>query len=286
MTQWSAQDISFCTMCLHGPRQDIRPHIFIATFVHQNLEDNSLSGNIYVCFRNMILAFEFLDAAGFLSRFYKQLKQSLNLDLRIPTGAGCVAEFEVWIGIASKNGLVWIIDGLDQVVCSGFDWMISTLRRTEHGILLIMTCTPGSAVSRLGDSPDIENVQHVILDQLSPVCAWDLQAVYFHSHQHHDADEIAVTKICDASASPLHLRVSLVTYRLGMHSSLPSYSAKEAIVFLLGQLRIRNLNMYLSLILFSICNCGLRESELLVLLHCSTRDMWKIRDFLLDDLMV
>jgi hypothetical protein len=226
------------------------------------------------------------DIAGFLRRFYTQLKQSLKLDLRVPTGAGCVAEFELWIGAASKHGLVWIIDGLDQVNCSGFEWMVSTLRATEHGILLIMTCTPGSAVSRLGDSPDIENVQYVMLDQLSPACAWDLQAIYFKSHQCNNADEIAVTKICDASTSPLHLRVGLVMYRLMVHSTLLTYSATEAIVFLLCKLRTQNLNMYLSLILLSLCNCGLRESELLFLLHCSTREMWEIRDYLLDDFMV
>ena len=184
----------------------------------------------------------------------------MRLDLRVPTGAGCVAEFELWIGEASKYGLVWIIDGLDQVNCSGFEWMVSTLRGTEHGILLIMTCTPGSAVSRLGDSPDIENVQYVMLDQLSPARAWDLQAIYFQSHQYHDADEIAVTKICDFSTSPLHLRVGLVMHILMLHSALPTYSATEAVVYLIGQLRTRNLNMYLSLILLSLCNCGLRES--------------------------
>ena len=219
-----------------------------------------------------------------------QLKQSLSLDFRVPTEAECVAEFERWIEQASKHGLVWLIDGLDRVVSPQFEWLISTLRASEHGVVLIITCSPGTAVSDVGDSPDIGNVQKIKLEQLSPASSWNLQASYFQSYSIDDADEASVTVICDAATSILQLRIYLATYRLltpiVQHQFVKSNSAQESFLYLVEQLRLRSQHMYFAVLLLALSNCGVRESEFLCLLRCTTQEFWEMRDCLLDELAV
>lgn len=212
------------------------------------------------------------------------------LDFRVPQGAECIAEFGRWIGESSKHGLIWLIDGLDRIDCEQFEWIVSTLRATERGVILIITCSPTSLVSYLSESPDIENVQQVSLGQLSPSRAYDLQALYLPSYQVKTVDEAIINQLCDASSSVLHLRVNLAAYRLLPPESLKMIlncaSAQDSFTYLFVELSSIKPALYFSLLLIGLCNCGVRESELLYLLGCSSKDLWEARDLLLDEWMV
>ena len=50
LEQWCQADPPnpFRAMCLNGPRKDIRPHLFISTFIHQNFEEKNLGGILIV----------------------------------------------------------------------------------------------------------------------------------------------------------------------------------------------------------------------------------------------
>ena len=106
--------------CASGPRADLNPHLFVATFLDHSHVDTTIE--------------------AVLHRLFTEIRRYCGLTKRVPSKIHLKDKFIPWMEEASKKGLVWLVDGIEKLASKDFLWLNQVLYSVKKGIQIVVTC--------------------------------------------------------------------------------------------------------------------------------------------------